>query len=107
MPTYRKLVRDKVPEILEKSGKNFEVETLNHDRYIIELRKKLQEELLEYLEAANPEDAVEKLAEMLEVMYHLSDVHETTMEEIEALRVKKKEENGSFEEKVFLIKVDD
>jgi predicted house-cleaning noncanonical NTP pyrophosphatase (MazG superfamily) len=105
MSTYRKLVRDGVPEQLEKAGNTFEVETLNQDRYIMELRKKLHEEVGEYEEAGNPEEAQQTLADILEVIHVLADVHDTTMEEIENLRMERRDKYGSYHEKQFLIHV--
>lgn len=107
MPTYNKLVRDRIPEIIEKSGKKFTVETLNHDRYILELKKKLTEELNEYQEAPNDEEALEELADMLELIYCLADVHGASFEELEQIRKKKADKRGGFKEKHFLIEVED
>ena len=45
---YNKLVRDKIPEIIEKSGKTCTVETLADEKYIAMLDAKLNEELAEY-----------------------------------------------------------
>ena len=46
--TYNKLVRDRIPEIIEKSGNKCIVETLSDEEYIEMLDKKLDEELAEY-----------------------------------------------------------
>ena len=107
MPTYKKLVRDRIPEIIKKSGKKFTVETLNHARYILELKNKLTEELGEYQEAPNDEEALEELADMLELIYCLADVHGASIEELEQIRKDKAEKRGGFKEKLFLIEVED
>jgi predicted house-cleaning noncanonical NTP pyrophosphatase (MazG superfamily) len=49
MPTYNKLVRDKIPEIIEKEGKTYKTVILDDDQFKLELRKKLKEEVQEYL----------------------------------------------------------
>ena len=50
MPIYNKLVRDKIPEIIENSGKTAHTHILSEDEYISELDKKLSEEFAEYQE---------------------------------------------------------
>lgn len=45
---YDKLVRDKIPEIVEKSGKQCEIEILSDEKYLEMIDKKLDEELAEY-----------------------------------------------------------
>ncbi|WP_405097964.1 phosphoribosyl-ATP pyrophosphohydrolase [Oceanobacillus sp. FSL H7-0719] len=107
MTTYHKLIRDRIPEVLEQSDRTFSVETLNHDRYILELKKKLDEELAEYQAAATNEEALEELADILEVIHCLSGVHQASFEELEQIRAKKEAERGSFKEKLFLVEVDD
>ncbi|MCF3944239.1 nucleoside triphosphate pyrophosphohydrolase [Oceanobacillus alkalisoli] len=107
MTTYNKLVRDGIPAILEQNDQAFKTETLNQDRYIMELKKKLNEEVMEYQDAANDEDALEELADILEVMQTLVGIHDTSMEEVEKRRVKKAEEYGGFEEKIYLIDVEE
>lgn len=49
MPTYNKLVRDRIPEIIENNGKTFTTRILDEKEYIEEVSKKTQEELAEYL----------------------------------------------------------
>ncbi|MGJ9457418.1 nucleoside triphosphate pyrophosphohydrolase [Oceanobacillus sp. CF4.6] len=107
MPTYNKLVRDRIPEIIKKSGKDLQTETLNQDRYILELKKKLNEEVEEYQTAATKEDALEELADVLELMYALTNVHGYSIEEVEKIRAEKAEKRGGFDEKIFLIEVKD
>lgn len=107
MSTYNKLVRDRIPEMLNQAGNKFKVETLNQDRFILELRKKLKEEVMEYQEAATDEEALEELADLLEVIHSLASIHQSTFEELEQIRKDKTAERGGFEEKVFLLEVED
>ena len=62
---YNKLVRDKIPEIIEASGKTCETEILSDKEYLQMLDKKLGEELAEYYKEQN----IEELADLLEVLY--------------------------------------
>ena len=62
--TYHKLVRDRIPEIIEADGKICICETLSDADYIDLLDQKLNEELAEYQESKS----LEELADLLEVM---------------------------------------
>ena len=42
MPVYNKLVRDRIPEIIHNSGKNCTIEILDDEKYVLELKKKLE-----------------------------------------------------------------
>ncbi|WIG22844.1 nucleoside triphosphate pyrophosphohydrolase [Bacillus anthracis] len=107
MPTYNKLVRDRIPEIIENNGKTFTTRILDEKEYIEEVSKKTQEELAEYLEAESKEHKVEELADLLELVNALAKHEGTTLEEINNIRKKKAEERGGFSDRVFLIKVTD
>ncbi|OZU89634.1 phosphoribosyl-ATP pyrophosphohydrolase [Virgibacillus indicus] len=107
MSTYNKLVRDRIPEIIKKSGKELKTETLNQDRYILELKKKLYEEVEEYQTAATNEDAKEELADVLELMHALACVHGSSIEEVDKIREEKATKRGGFDDKIFLIEVED
>lgn len=54
--TYNKLVRDKIPEIIQTSGKTCETEILSDEEYLQMLDKKLDEKLAEYQQEQNIED---------------------------------------------------
>lgn len=103
MKTYNKLVRDRIPEMIEKSGKKFEIRTLTEEEYITELQKKTNEEFLEYVISETNEEALEELADMLECIRALASVHGASFEQLEEIRVKKFEARGAFENKVFLV----
>ena len=94
-----KLVRDKIPEIILKAtGKSAKVVVLGDDEYEKALKRKLQEEVKEFLESGETEE----LADVLEVVYSLSKVKGVSWNELEELRRKKREERGGFEKKLWL-----
>ncbi|RAV17807.1 nucleoside triphosphate pyrophosphohydrolase [Paenibacillus contaminans] len=107
MPTYNKLVRDRIPEIIAGNGKTCSTRILDESEYRAELRKKLAEELHEYLEAANDTGAMEELADILELLQALTAVHGSNVEQLEAIRANKAEKRGGFKERIFLIDVED
>lgn len=107
LPVYNKLVRDRIPEIIENSGKKFTTKILDDDQYELELKKKLREEMEEYQNTSNDNEALEELADLLELMHALAKVHGASMEEVEKIRQDKASKRGGFEEKIFLIEVED
>lgn len=107
MPVYNKLVRDKIPQIIEGTGKRYTAKVLSDEDYIKYLKLKSYEELDEYCAAETNEEAVEELADLLEIVRVLADYHGSSMEEVEKVRREKAEKRGGFEEKVFLVEVED
>lgn len=98
MKIYNKLVRDKIPEIIEADGRKFNSRILSEDEYKRELNKKLQEEVKEYLEDNN----VEELADIVEVIYGLLDTMKIPVEEFEKIRKTKVDKRGAFKDRIFL-----
>ena len=98
---YNKLVRDKIPKIIEMSGKTCTVETLTDEKYIAMLDAKLNEELAEYQESKS----LEELADLLEVMGAVVKARGYTWDELTRIRKRKHEERGGFEKKILLKEV--
>lgn len=108
MPTYNKLVRDKIPTIIEQSGKTFKSRVLQREEYQHELTKKAKEELQEYIEApTHQEEAIEELADLLEVMHALAAVHGAIPEQLEKVREEKAKERGKFDNRVYLVETEE
>lgn len=98
MPSYQKLVRDRIPEIIEAAGKKPVTHILDEASYLAELDRKLNEECAEYQESKS----MEELADMLEVMYAIADARGYSVAELEAVRQKKAAERGGFRERIYL-----
>lgn len=107
MPIYNKLVRDKIPQVIEKTNKQFSTRILSKEEYMVEVKKKMNEELEEYQEAATNEEAVEELADLLELVHAAVKIHGATIEQLEEVRRAKAEKRGGFEKRIFLIEVED
>lgn len=103
MPTkaYHKLVRDRIPEIIEADGKLCVCETLTDEDYIHLLDQKLNEELAEYQESKS----LEELADLLEVVQAVVKARGWTLEELEKVRADKATKRGGFEKKILLKEV--
>ncbi len=99
---YNKLVRDRIPEIIESSGKYCEIEILNDDEYLKEIDKKLDEELAEYHKDQN----LEELADLLELIYTAARARGYSVEQLESVRAKKAKERGAFNSRIFLKEVE-
>ena len=87
---YNKLVRDKIPQIIEEAGKQCETKILSDTEYLEMLDKKLDEELAEYHKDKN----LEELADLLEVLYAAASARGYSIEELEQSRIKKRETRG-------------
>ena len=98
---YEKLVRDKIPEIIEGSGKQCEIEILSDEKYLEMIDKKFDEELAEYHKYKN----IEELADLLEVIYAATKARGYSIEDLEKVRVEKAEKCGGFYKKILLKKV--
>lgn len=107
MPIYNKLVRDRIPEIIAQGGKKYSTIILDNQEYINELKKKSYEELEEYMKASTDSEAIEELADVLEILHALAESHGVTINKVEEIRKEKAEKRGGFKEKIFLIEVED
>lgn len=92
------LVRDKMPQIIEATGKVVLYEIIDGDDYYDALLEKLQEEVLNFNTTENPED----IADILEVLDAIVDFNEFDWDEIMQIKSEKLEENGAYEKGVFL-----
>lgn len=107
MPIHNKLVRDYIPEVIQKTNKKFSTRILSQKEYKTEIKKKLSEELIEYVEAETDEEAVEELADILELLHAAVKLHGSSFEAVEEVRKKKAEKRGGFDKRIFLIEVED
>lgn len=98
---YNKLVRDRIPEIIEASGKTCKTEILNDEEYLRMIDTKLDEELAEYHKDQN----IEELADLMEVIYAAAAARGYTLEELERVRAQKAANRGGFQKKILLVEV--
>lgn len=98
---YNKLVRDKIPQIIEQDGKQVKIEKLKSNNLIKVLNQKLDEELAEYKE----NEEIEELADLVEVIYGILNHRGVSISEFESIRENKNNERGSFNEGILLLEV--
>ncbi len=96
MESYNKLVRDKIPELLDGKGVPYEKRVASLEEFQAELIKKLDEEVAEFSEAGNPEELADVL-EVIDALRKLPDYRNVT-----ELQAKKKSERGGFDERIIL-----
>lgn len=101
---YNKLVRDKIPEIIKINGEEPITRILTEEEYKKALEKKLLEECYEVLESQDKK-RLEELADLLEVMKYLSQLENSSIEEVTKIGLEKNEKRGSFKNRIFLEKV--
>ena len=100
---YNKLVRDKIPEVIEATGDICKTEILSDEEYIRLLDLKLNEEVAEYQADKN----IQELADILEVVYAIVKARGYSFSELEKVRLEKAEKRGRFEKKILLVEVNE
>lgn len=101
MITYNKLVRDRIPAIIEGSGRSCEVQVLSEERYLAALTAKLGEELEEFRQDGD----LSELADLLEVMHAITRARGSSPEALERMRAEKAQERGGFAQRLWLVSV--
>lgn len=101
MKEYNKLVRDRIPEIIETAGKEYSTKIVQPDETVEYLIKKFSEEIDEFKE----DHSIEELADILEIVHGLAYHLDIDLKELESVRKKKADERGGFKESIVLEKV--
>ena len=102
MKVYNKLVRDIKTEMFLNENRHPVTRVLDNDEYRVELNKKLQEEVKEYIEDNN----VEELADIVEVVYGILDSMDISLEEFERVRKAKVDKRAAFKDRIYLESAD-
>lgn len=106
MKIYNKLVRDMIPEIIEKDGEKPFIKILNEEEYKKELKKKLKEEAEEVIGAENNNDLIKEIGDVLEVLDYIEKSFGLDKEEILKIKQERKIKRGGFDKKIFLEKTE-
>ncbi len=94
-----KLVRDNIPKIISDSQLDrFRFVTLSDEEYAKQLKKKLLEEVEEYLQEEN----MEELADIYEVLDAIVQFKKFDPNEILKVKQKKLNERGGFEKRLLM-----
>ena len=98
---YNKLVRDRIPEIIESNGQTCTTKILDEAQYLEMVDAKLDEELAEY----HKDQTVEELADLLEVIYAAGEARGYSRQQLEEIREKKAQQRGAFRKRILLLEV--
>ena len=102
---YNKLVRDRIPEIIESNGENPIYRVLNDKEYCEYLLLKDTEELLEVKTASNLEERKKELADKLEILLAMAEYSGFTLQDLLEEASIKRKRNGGFSRRLLLEKV--
>ncbi|MCU4972206.1 nucleoside triphosphate pyrophosphohydrolase [Halobacteria archaeon AArc-m2/3/4] len=100
--TYDKLVRDRIPEIIDANDERPVTHVADDTEYERRLREKLLEEATEFEESGD----LEELADVLEVIDAMLAFEGGSRAELDELRREKREDRGGFEERIVLEQVE-
>ncbi len=98
---HSKLVRDKIPDVIRRAGKQPTIDILSQEDMTAALERKLQEEVQEYLESGS----IEEMADILEVLHGIAFHKGIPWDAVESARIQKRDERGGFEKGIRLLEV--
>jgi predicted house-cleaning noncanonical NTP pyrophosphatase (MazG superfamily) len=99
---YNKLIRDLIPQHIEASGKQYQIEEMSEKEFRQALRRKLVEEAQEASEAGL-ESLVTELADLLEVMDAVMQVEGITLQQVKEEQTHRQKKRGGFERRFKLL----
>ena len=99
---YNKIVRDKIPDIIERRGERAKIIRLQGEALIKALRQKLVEEAIEALDASSGEDLVGELADVSEVIAGLCNALNVPVVHLRSVQKDKRQKRGGFQEGIML-----
>lgn len=102
---YNKLVRDKIPQIIENNNEHPVIRILSESEYLKELCKKLFEESSEVENSKDSKEMLEELADVLEIIKSIAILQNSSLEGIIEIAREKEEKRGGFSKRIFLEKV--
>ena len=99
---HKKLIRDKIPGIIKKSGEDYETRVLGKAEFEKELKKKLTEESKELAKAPKVK-LLNELADVLELTKSIASYYKIPFSKLEKFQEDKRKKRGGFRKKLFLI----
>jgi predicted house-cleaning noncanonical NTP pyrophosphatase (MazG superfamily) len=101
---YPKLIRDKIPELVESQGKKAEVKVLTKDdEYLDFLFSKLVEESTELAHAENESNQHEELADVFEVLEAILELKKLSRSDITTVQEQKRQARGGFKDRLLML----
>jgi len=97
--TTNRFELEEIPENIKKSVRELYHKTAPDSDFLIELEKKLDEELKECQESKS----IEELADILEIILRISEIRGKNKAELEVIQNNKRITHGGFEKNFFLL----
>lgn len=97
-----KLVRDKIVQIMEGHGSKLYSFPLNDQDFNKQLKIKLQEEAAEVQRTQTPQELIEELADVLEIVHALATLHNISDHDLAKAQEQKRKEKGGYNDRIFL-----
>lgn len=97
-----KLIRDKIPALIEKEGREFEVAIMEEAEYRRALLDKLVEEANEAAQAP-PDELIHELADLCEVLDAILTAFTIERKILQEEQLKRRHERGGFKERLRLL----
>ena len=104
---YNKLVRDKIPTIIELTGGKPKCRRLSPEEYRKALKTKLVEESNELLNATTKDEMIEELADIMEVIEWIGKANAITEQDVLRRQYDKYIQKGGFVGRIFLESVEE
>ena len=103
---YRKLIRDRIPQIMDDACVRYDVRRIDEAEYGTALRAKLIEEATEAAEAPRNE-LVKEIADVMEVVHALAELEGIDLRDVENTRMARLRLRGGFAERLLLAWAED
>jgi predicted house-cleaning noncanonical NTP pyrophosphatase (MazG superfamily) len=100
---YHKLIRDRIPEIMDAAGVGYQLGTLAGDDYARALREKLLEEATEVVQAGDRDALLLELADLREVIDALCADAGVSEAELAQAQRQRRAERGAFARRLELL----
>lgn len=99
---HKKLIRDKIPQIIKANKGKYEVRIMAEDEFNRELKKKLIEEAKEVI-GIEKDELSKELADVLELIKSIAESENISFDLIEQKQKQRRKERGGFKKRLFLI----
>ena len=102
MKIYNKLIRDRIPEIIQKDGNTADIIILSEESFKQAIKEKLIEEATEVYNAQDRDDILSELADLQEVMDTIKQMYNINTLEVNTIQAVKALQRGKFEKRLYL-----
>ncbi len=100
---YNKLVRDKIPDKIIKSGGSFEIRRMEEEEFETELLKKAGEEASGLMNAMGKKEIISELGDILDVLDEIKKHFKISDYAVKKSRKEEMSVKGGFQKRFFLI----